>query len=187
MGGPKLLLPWGAGTILDAVLTAWKASRVHAVVVVVHPDDADVGEACRRHTVDLVIPEPPPEDMRASVLAGLQSLAATHRPTDEDCWLTAPADLPRLSTEVINLLVAAHSPRAGACRVPVFQGRRGHPALFPWRTAQSVGQLLPGEGLNRFLRSQPVVEVEAPRECLADDVDTWSDYERLRRGAENGQ
>ena len=48
MGEPKLLLPWGQSTIIEHVLAVWCASRVEAVVMVVHPDDVRPAELGRK-------------------------------------------------------------------------------------------------------------------------------------------
>ncbi|HEV3024973.1 MAG TPA: NTP transferase domain-containing protein, partial [Pirellulales bacterium] len=105
MGRPKLLLPWARSTVIEQTLSAWRASRVTRTVVTVHPDDAAMAEVCRRSAAGVVVTFPPPHDMRASVLQALDHLAAVDLPSDDDFWLLAPADMPLLTSSVIDRVI----------------------------------------------------------------------------------
>jgi len=129
MGQPKLLLPWNGWTVLDQVLCAWTESLVENIVVVVRRDDEALQVACRRWPVHLVQPMDDPPDMKSSVLAGLTFLSEFWQPADEDRCFVAPADLPRLSAELIDQLLATNVPTEKIV-VPQFEDRTGHPALF---------------------------------------------------------
>ena len=104
----KLLLPWNNSTVIDQVLSAWTQSRTTRVIVIVRQNDVALQEACRRWpTVNLVIPEHDPEDMKRSIQHGLQHMAARFEPAESDRWLVAPADLPTLTSELIDCVIAA--------------------------------------------------------------------------------
>ncbi|MFO0903540.1 MAG: nucleotidyltransferase family protein [Pirellulales bacterium] len=186
MGRPKLLLPWRNAAIIDAVLQTWLAARVDRVVVVVRADDQALANACQAaaeaagdERLAIVRPTPDPLDMKASVAAALRWLATHEQPTDDDVWLLAPADLPTLSRETIErMLAAADSGRREIC-VPLHGGRRGHPVVFPWRLACAVDQLGEDEGINRLLTMHPVREVPDELESPPSDIDTPADYARM--------
>jgi molybdenum cofactor cytidylyltransferase len=180
MGRPKLLLPWGAGTVIQSVIAAWRASGVSRCVVVVHPDDAELAEICRAAGADVVVPGSPPPDMKASVRCGLEFVAEAHRPAAGDAWLVAPADMPLLSASAIDLVLAAHRPEAPRIIVPAFEGKRGHPVLFPWTLAAEVARLGDDDGLSRLLHDHAVVEVVSNEPAVLLDFDTPADYEALR-------
>src|SRR5690606_121373 len=97
LGKPKLLLPWGTGNVIETVSRAWQASRVERVLVVVHPEALALAECCRATGAQVVMPEIPPPDMRASLCAGLEAIQSEMGPTSSDAFLVAPADLPELS------------------------------------------------------------------------------------------
>ncbi len=186
MGAPKLLLPWGASTVIEHVLAAWQASRTTHTVVVVHPDDEALAEVCRTSGAEVVVPSEPPPDMKVSVRLALEYVTERYAPHERDAWLLAPADMPTLSTDVINRVLAAYQADRSKIIVPVHAGRHGHPALFPWSLAADVAHLAENEGVNRLLARHPVREVECPAEALAVDLDTPEDYRRGHKDRPEG-
>ena len=107
MGRPKLLLPWRGKTVIETVLGAWRASGVSHVVMTVRAEDVELAALGRAAGAETVVVSPPPPDMKASVLAGLDYLADKYQPQPIDAWLLAPADMPLLSPQVIDVLLAA--------------------------------------------------------------------------------
>ena len=196
MGRPKLLLPWGEATVIEAVLRAWNESRVSRTVVVVRADDDELAEVCRACGAEVVRPELDPPDMKASVAHALLHVDAHHAPAAGDAWLLAPADMPQLSTTVIDLLIAEHERRSArindtragdestaernAILAPAYNRRRGHPVLFPWPLSADVFQLAEDEGVSSLAQRNVVVEVETPEPSILNDLDTPADYQRLR-------
>jgi molybdenum cofactor cytidylyltransferase len=184
MGSAKLLLPWGQSTVIETVLAAWRASRVANVIVVVHHDDHELAERARHAGASVVAPEVPPPDMRTSVLRGLEYLGREFAPAPTDAWLVAPADLPLLTATLIDRLIDAHVAeiafgRESTILVPVRDGRRGHPVLFPWLFADKVQRLPANQGLNALVASCPTREIPCGGELAFDDVDTPEEYRRL--------
>ena len=180
MGAPKLLLPWKHGTLIEQVLAAWRASRVAKTFVVVHPADVTLADVCRRAGAEVVVPDDPPPDMKASVRHALAWIAAQHAPQESDAWLLAPADMPRLSAALIDTVVAAHDPAAPRVVLAASGGRRGHPVLFPWALAAEVPRLGPHEGLNALVGRNTVVEISWSDDSPLLDIDNPEDYRRLR-------
>lgn len=180
MGQPKLLLPWQDSTVIETVLAHWQRSGAERIVVVLHPDDEQLAALCRDHDVEVKIAEPPPPDMKASVRAGLAYLYEAASPEPQDAWLVAPADMPLLTTELIDAVIAAHDPARPAIIVPRHGTRRGHPVLFPWPLAAEVSQLPENQGLKALLETHPVREVPWADAAAREDMDTPEDYRRLR-------
>lgn len=178
MGQPKLLLPWGNATVIEAVLAAWRSSRVSAVVSVLHSADERLAARCRAAGVEVVTPDPPPAEMRDSVQAGLEWVARTRQPLADDVWMLAPADMPTLTAEAIDAVLNADAERDRIV-IPTHGGRRGHPVRFPWALADEVTRLAPDEGLNQLARRHPVQEVSVETPAVLNDLDTRADYERL--------
>ncbi len=182
MGRPKLLLPWGRATLIEHVLSIWKASQVSRTVVVVRADDRELADVCRLCDVDVVIPSSDPLEMRTSVEHALRHIEQAYHPQTTDVWLLGPADLPHLATATIDQLLAAHLRDAPAILVPSFQGRRGHPVLFPWPLGRDVFHLAADQGVNALLGSHPLREVNCTDEGILHDLDTPDDFRRLGKG-----
>lgn len=181
MGQAKLLLPWGAGTLVEHVLGAWRDSGVTATVIVVHPDDRELAEVCRRAGVEVLVADDPPPDMKASVALGLRHWSETRHPDAGDAWLVAPGDLPLLESRTIDAVLAAHDPTEPRIVVPIDPaGKRSHPVLFPWPLSAEVPRLSADEGLKSLVARHPVREVSVPWLVPSADVDTPEDYRRLR-------
>jgi len=180
MGTPKLLLPWRGATVLEAVIRAWQASRVSEIVVVAHPEDQQLHKLVVSTEADLLVADPPPADMKASVAAGLKRIEERFDPRWHDVWLVAPADMPQLSPAVIDKLLASHDRHHPSILIPVHRTKRGHPALFPWPLALELKDLPVDEGVNGLQNRHPVRTVACSPAALSPDIDTPEDYRRLR-------
>lgn len=182
MGSPKLLLPWRGRPLIETVLAAWRNSRANAVVLVVHPDDELIAATGRAAGVDVVVPTQPPSDMKASIRLGLEYAARRWAPHRDDFWLVAPADMPLLTAEAIDAVLAQPRPDHQPILIPRYQGRRGHPVQFPWSLAGQVAQLGANEGLNALVARHQVLEFEVDQPGILADLDTPEDYRRLAAG-----
>lgn len=180
----KLLLPWKSATIIEHVLAAWTSSRVARSVVVMRRDDRELQAVCRSADVDLVLPEHDPPDMKVSVQHALTHIQRMYNPAATDAWMLAPADMPRISSTVIDHVLAAFRSGPPEARrkivVPIVRGQAGHPVLFPWPLRREVFALGPDEGVNALLKRHPIEELVLETVDILDDLDTPADYERLR-------
>ncbi len=191
MGEPKLLLPWAGNTVIDQVLRTWTESSVDHVVIVVRGSDVSLRRACEKWPVSVVTPYRDPQDMKESLLVGLEWLGETLAPSDhEPCFLT-PADVPSISHDLIEplldfyqgLLAAADKGTAPLPLVlPRFGGRAGHPSLFSWEATRQIAGLGDEEGLNRLVAQLPKRYVNFPADARLPDIDTPAEYRKLRRG-----
>lgn len=184
MGEPKLLLPWRGRTLLGHVLRMWQQSRVDEIVVITRGDDEPLREIAKHAGVHAPVPAEDPHDMKRSVQLGLSFIEETLSPQMSDCWLLAPADLPSLTPDVIDHLLAAYDPDGPAVHVPSVEGRRAHPVLFPWKMAAAVHALADDEGVNRLLETtddeMSIRELPWHDRGILEDIDTADDYQRLR-------
>lgn len=179
MGRHKLMLPFEESTVLERVLQSWQASGVDDIVVVARRRDDDVLRACGELGVHAVTPHDDPAEMKISIQHGLEYVRECCSPEVEDAWLLAPADSPRLSSTVIELLLSAYQPAQASIVVPTYDGRRGHPVLLPWPLSGEVVDLGVNEGVNALLDRHAVREIACPEPSILDDLDTPDDYRRL--------
>lgn len=183
MGGPhKLLLPWQGRPVIAAVLDAWAASRVDRIWIVVREDDSELIAACRHHSrVEMLVPDADPPDMKASVQFALRRIETEIGTTERDRWLLAPADLPTLTSQLIDRVLQVGR-RSNAIVAPRFGGRPGHPVSFPWRFFTEVFSLPSDRGINRLLRDHEPDWIDLPLDQRPADIDTPEDYRRLADG-----
>jgi molybdenum cofactor cytidylyltransferase len=206
MGRAKLLLPLSGRPLILHTIEAWQRSGVDRVVVVVRPGDAALAEVVRTagvssskfqvgereniavcSSVDLVVPQSPPGDMKASVQAALLHIEGQYDPTVDDAFLVAPADMPRLSARIVKRLMEWHAKDSMLpILAPVVSAKRGHPVLFSWRLAGEVFSLAANEGLDAVVRRHEPRLVEcgdlvAAGEEPFGDVDTMEEYQRVTK------
>jgi molybdenum cofactor cytidylyltransferase len=193
MGQPKLLLDLGGRTIMARVVDALRQAGIARCIVVVRPGDTALAHEATIAGAEVVTPVVAPIDMRQSVEYGLREVGGSREKVEStpaleslDGWVLVPADHPALQAPVIRELVAVWVMNSSRIVVPVYNGQRGHPTIFPWSLSQEVFTLLPDQGLNHLLRSVPdrVLEVSVSDPHVLDDLDTPEDLRRLREKLE---
>lgn len=210
MGQNKLLLPWPClpskmvadsaeisdfaenqeRTVLEAVLAAWSASQVAATVVVLRQEAAQsqcrsgetdrVRELCESFQLEICLVDNPP-DMKASVVAGMDYLISKVSPEETDACFVSPADLPTISTSLIDRLIQAANDSEKSIVAPCLASRRGHPTLFRWTRLQQVRGLGADQGVNALVNANQVEEIDVPKTEFVVDIDSPDDYQRLLR------
>jgi molybdenum cofactor cytidylyltransferase len=176
MGVPKLLLPWKERTVIEQVLAVWQASAVDRVFVVLRQEQHTLIRLCRRSGVNVVVPEQPPAEMKHSVQAALVQIQHLDQPKEYDVVLLAPADMPYLTTDVIDRLLTRYDHQQPCMLLPVFGRRQGHPLLIPWSLSHEVLMLGPDQGVNSLLDRHPVRTLEVDDSACLQDLDHPVDY-----------
>jgi molybdenum cofactor cytidylyltransferase len=188
MGAPKLLLPLAGQPLILHTISAWHRSKVDRIIIVIRPGDEALAAAVNSADLDIVIPATPPPDMKASIQTALLHIELGYRPTDDDAFLVAPADMPSLSTPIINRLIDQHAASPShQILAPSLHGVRGHPVLFPWSLAAQVHSLPNTAGLDSLVYRQPprlvpCEDLAAGNEYPFADIDTPEQFRRLANG-----
>ncbi len=181
MGQPKLLLPFGETTVLGQLIAVLKTSDITDICVLVRPDDEPLAAAVRCAGATLICPQEPPAEMRISVELLLTAIRQMHAPAADDGWLLIPADHPLLRVDTLECLIASWRESPNAITLPVNEGRRGHPTIFPWSVAADVFRLPSAVGVNHLLHHAGIEVQEIPVDdpTIHLDLDTAADYERV--------
>jgi CTP:molybdopterin cytidylyltransferase MocA len=175
----KLLLPWNGQTVMDQVLRAWTESRASRVIVVLRRRDVTLQKVCQRWMpIDVVTAEQDPEDMKRSIQLGLGFIAQRFEPAGSDRWMAAPADLPTLSSRLIDQVIEA-SRDSDQIVAPRFGKSNGHPVSFPWSLVPEVFQLGRDQGINRLVDRHSAQWLQLPASQHPRDIDTPDDYSRI--------
>lgn len=182
MGQPKLLLPFAGTTVIGRLLERLKRPEIAATVVVIRPDDEPLRAAVALAGAIPLIPTIAPPEMRVSIEHALRHIEQHHAPEPEEGWMLIPADHPCLDKAVLDRIIGAWERSSDKILLPVHAGKRGHPAVFPFRLAAEVVGLPAGTGLNELVRrhADEVEQIEVDSQAVLFDLDTPDDYERLR-------
>jgi molybdenum cofactor cytidylyltransferase len=180
MGQPKLLLPWGGGTILEHLIEQWLSVGASQVAVVVAADNSAVADVVHRGGRAICITNPDPDrgmfsSVRCAAEWGDWKPTLTH-------WTISLGDQPHLRKTTLNELIEAVRTDPQAVWQPSYQARRRHPVVLTGSAFHALRRT-GATDLKNFLESSSIprktVDVDDPG--LEIDVDTPEDYARAKK------
>lgn len=182
MGTQKLLLQWGTSTVVGQALAAARAAGPAQIILVTGCDADRVEEACRAadhdRSVQIIFNPDWASGMLSSIRAGMGALDPTL-----DGFFVALGDMPLIPPDVYRDLAAAFREGPDRYVLPTFEGKRGHPVLFPMSVAGQVDGPPADTGLRGLLQRSPervlAVPVTTPGVCL--DLDTPEQYAKAAK------
>jgi molybdenum cofactor cytidylyltransferase len=178
MGRNKLLLPFGASTVIETIVSEVAACRaVGDIVVVTGYEREQVIVQLATYPVRCVFnPDYAQSDMLVSIQIGLRALSE-----DVAAVLIVLGDQPRLRREIVQRVVDAYEP--GSLIVPSFQLRRGHPILIDRALWPAILARPPEATLRDVIRANElrIRYVVAADDSVLHDMDTPEDYEQVNR------
>ncbi len=168
----ELMLRHCARIALDA--------QVERVNVVLPPDHQARLAALRGLGVNTVDCQDWQDGMSASLRAGLAAVSL-----ECDAVIIALADMPAVTADHLDRLVAAFDPQEGReiCRAVSADGTPGHPVLFGRRFFESLAGLSGDRGARDVLQeaSDFLIEVPTKGQGASIDLDTPEDWDNWRR------
>lgn len=171
MGRPKLLLPFGDGTVVGSLVRALREGGVAEILLVTAPGDEALRAWAAEAAVRTVVNPDPERGMLSSIREGI-AWAPTYQQV-----VICPADLPALRASTVAAVIAA----AGGHPLTVasYRGKRGHPLVVSPSLLPEIATLDPDVGLRELLDHHPVHEVEVDDPGAVRDVDTPEEYREL--------
>lgn len=175
-GSNKLLQPVGGVPMVRRAVNAALASRCAGVVVVTGFADDAVRRSLAGLDLEFVHNAAHESGMASSLRAGLQAL-----PADTDAVVVVLGDMPCIDAGHIDRLVAAFDPQRGNIVVPMKQGRRGNPILWPREFFAEMQQVQGDIGARELLQrhADRIDSVACDDEAIFADVDTPAALEQL--------
>jgi molybdenum cofactor cytidylyltransferase len=171
MGGPNKLLAEVSGKpLIRHAVEAALGSQAQPVIVVTGHERERVEAALAGLDVSIVQNSDYAEGLATSLKTGLAAL-----PHDVEGAMVLLGDMPRVTSALIDRLMAAFDPGQGALAVvPVRDGHRGNPVLFSRRFFPEIQAVTGDVGGRGLLGShgEGVVEVAVADEAAFLDVDT---------------
>jgi molybdenum cofactor cytidylyltransferase len=179
MGQPKLLLPWGATSVLGHHLILWRQLGATQVAVVCPPQPHPVHDELNHlqfSAADRIINPRPELGMFSSIQCAARWPDWTRSLTH---WALVLGDQPHLPIAVLRLFLdfAAVNPQRVA--QPSRGGRARHPVILPAAIFHRLACSTTAH-LQEFLHSlpEPVALCEIDHPALDLDLDTPADYQR---------
>lgn len=173
MGACKQLLPLGEKTVIAHCLESLLAGGAEEVIVVVGPQGDAVAGEVKEYPLTVVCTAIPHGDMAASAQFGRDALSPGISGV-----LIALCDHPLVAPATFRLLAAQHAEQPDSIIIPLHEGRKGHPVLFPRHV---LDELDGSRTLRDLVRASPdrvrLVEVCDPGVLL--DMDTQEEYLRV--------
>lgn len=171
----QLALFEGEPLVRRAVRTAIE-SELSEVIVVVGMAAASVEAAIGDFDARVVRNLHYEMGQSSSVKAGLAAVD-----TEAEGALFMPVDQPRMSTSVINALVACHRQTRAAIVVPTYQGRRGAPVLIGRSLFGELATIEGDVGGRQIFpaHEEDIVELPVASSSALVDLDTLEDLPTL--------
>jgi molybdenum cofactor cytidylyltransferase len=179
-GKPKLLLPWGQRTILQAVIQAALAAPVEPVALILgaYADEIEASLGAERARLQIVHNPLWATGQSSSLRAGL---AALDPPPDATLFLQA--DQPNITPELLGQLIQTWR-RSGALIVaPAYRGQRSSPALFDRALFAELTVVTGDQGGRPVIAKHlaDLVTIEVAEASILKDIDTLEDYESSQK------
>jgi molybdenum cofactor cytidylyltransferase len=173
---PKLLLPFGRSTVIQQTVHNVLDSQVDEVLVVLGCKRDRLAKLLQDTPVRLVTNYDYERGMLTSIVAGMNAVSPGMKAV-----MIMPGDHPLIRSTTINALLTAYRASEKGIAVPVYDGHRGHPAIFSL-TYQDELPKLTGQGARQLLHSHQsdVLEVPVDTEEVLMDIDTFDEYRRAR-------
>jgi molybdenum cofactor cytidylyltransferase len=180
MGEPKQMMKVGGRTLLERILKEALASDLDRVVLVLGHRSEEIrenlGDLLRSEKLRVVENKEYERGISTSILAGLGEAEAAC-----DHVMVLLADMPGLTSGVINGLIHAYVPSGAPLGAVAVRGRRSHPVIFSRALYRELHQLTGDMGARGLFKrhADKVLLVDAGADYDDTDLDTPEDLKRL--------
>lgn len=180
MGRSKQLLAIRDRPAVLHCLAAIRDAGLSSIVAVVNGAHRPLVDLLRVAGVAVAFNDESGSEMAASIRLGLRHIGAAGTGV-----LIFLADHPLVSSRTVAALSAVHVQEPDRIIIPTYQGRRGHPTLFP---RDMLNGLARGMNLREIIHGNPerirLVPVDDEGTIL--DMDTDADYREIMRKSGSG-
>jgi molybdenum cofactor cytidylyltransferase len=183
MGQPKMLLPWGKGTVIEQVIRVFAEAGMEDILVITggaHERVQDIIlKSCGEYPVRTAYNKDYEDgEMLSSIQCGLRDL------TQESIGasIIGLGDQPQVEESSVRRVCEAFLRTKSPLVVPSYRMRRGHPWLVARTLWNEILGLSPDQTPRNFLNAHAedihYVELDSP--SILADLDTPEDYRMAR-------
>jgi len=158
MGKPKPLLKFRDRTFLEQIIAVLKLSDADRITVVLGAKAETIKKSVDLSGTDVVINKHYQKGQLSSL-----AVAIENAPPQTDAILVCLVDMPFITAEVVNKIIAKFRQTNAAIIVPVFDKNRGHPTLFARSVFSELLSAPPDQSARYVLYSNSPREKKFPR------------------------
>jgi len=175
MGTQKLLLPFGATTVIAHIADELLRSIIDKVYVVVGYERNRIIKELSGRPISIVTNPDYTADMLSSVRCGLKAL-----PKKCEAVLVTLGDQPSVTSELVDEMVQSFTRTNKGILVPLYRGKHGHPILFSELYYHEILTRYDNVGLRGLLHAHPedIFELNVSTSAVLLDMDSPEDYQR---------
>ncbi len=170
----KLLIPYKGKPVIHHTLSSVCLSQVDRVIVVTGHQSKQVEDTLKDFECSTVHNPDYEQGMASSLVCAIRACS-----DKSDAMLICLGDMPHISKQIINSILAAFDPEAGKeiC-VPVFSEKRGNPVLWSRRFFPYIAQLTGDTGARHLIEkySDLVINAKMQSASVLEDIDSEDDY-----------
>ena len=177
MGSPKALLPYQGRTFLEHLLEVTRHPRLGVRRVITGASHAEIVRRIPLPAEEVVLNRRWQKGQLSSIRAAIESL----RSVETEGMLVALVDHPLITRAVVDALLAAFDRSPRSIVLPTWQGRRGHPVIFPARLYSELYAASDDVGARAVVwaHKNEVVEVPCEEEGVVLDIDDRDTFDKL--------
>ena len=172
-GSPKQLLPWRGTTVLNSVVESGRQAGLTPLVVVLGANSEQIEPRLPGGCV-VVINAEWSQGQSSSLMAGLAQL-----PEDIDGALLLLGDQPQINPHFCESIII-RGLETGKITIPYVNDRRANPVYFPKQALKRLAQVEGDRGGRAIFSEFQVELLPWLDDCMAMDIDTPEDYEKLK-------
>lgn len=170
MGKWKMMMPWGAGTILDSALDS-ALSFCDRVVLVTGFRGDELRSYYQDHPkIDVIFNPDFRAGMFSSIQCGVASITSSH-------FFLALGDMPEVKPSVYRTLWQHRE--EGVCLIPGYDRGKGHPVLLPGAVKAPIVLAPEGTTLKEIIGQRETRVIPVNEQGIHWDVDTPAQYAAL--------
>jgi molybdenum cofactor cytidylyltransferase len=181
MGQPKMLLPWGADTVIKHVISVFQAAGIEDILVVIGGAREQVQSQLEglAQVRTVFNPDYKQEEMLGSLQLGLAGLGPETRAA-----LICLGDQPQVQQGTVRMVCSVFREKGSLLVVPSYHMRRGHPWLIARPLWRSLSELSASHTARDFLNmhTSEIEYVDTYTPTVIEDLDTPRDYQEYNPG-----
>jgi len=173
MGRLKQLLPINDKPVILHCIGTIIASGIDDIVAVIRDDSNDLKEILHGLPLRIVFNRKAESEMAESVRIGLHEADASATGV-----MICPSDHPLVAAGTFKTLLHAHEQDPQQILIPEYNGKKGHPVIFPRKVIEDV---FSGMNLREIISNNPdrVRRIPVPDEGVLYNMNTKEDYKNI--------